>query len=162
EAGERVVALEAEHHADREPADDDDDDREHAELVELVDEGAQADGRREDGARDAGREAGPSPEVCDEAVGEVAQVRDPAGHATASSGPRNACTSWSRLASSSRGSPVTTRSGSKSATQLASRIVDGTSWETTSIVLSKRRFTSARSFSMSRVEIGSRPEKGSS
>ena len=46
EAHERVVALQAEHHADREPADADDHERQHAELVDLVDEAAQAPGRR--------------------------------------------------------------------------------------------------------------------
>ena len=40
EAHQRVVALQAEHHADGEPADADDDERQHAELVELVDEAA--------------------------------------------------------------------------------------------------------------------------
>ena len=42
EAHQRVVALQAEHHADREPRDADDREREHADVVELVEGAAQA------------------------------------------------------------------------------------------------------------------------
>ena len=54
EADERVVALEPEHHPDREAADADDDERQHAELVELVDE---ARGRASGGTTTARGEA---------------------------------------------------------------------------------------------------------
>src|SRR5689334_17527586 len=164
EARELVVRLEPEHHADREPADADDDEREHAELVELVDERAKAQRRHDDAARDAAGEDAEPPEVVDEAEHEAADLAD-RGHdaaSTVSVAVRNSTTSRSPLDSSVRGSPSTTRSGSSITSQSAIRIVDGTSCETTSIVMPYFRLTSSSMVSMRRVEIGSSPENGSS
>src|SRR5262249_27330668 len=160
EARERVVGLEPEHHADGEPAHRDDDEREHAQLVELVHERAHARRRAHDRLRDARREDPEATEVVDEAEHESPQIGDRA-HDARTSAPspavRKSTTSRSAPAASARGSPSTARSGSSSTIQSAMRMVDGTSCDTTTIVMPYFRLTSSSTPSMRRVEIGSRP-----
>src|SRR5262249_5542972 len=113
EALERVVPLESEHHADRETADADDEEREDAELVELVDDAADAP-RRCDGIagdldeeRRHAAEIGHHPRGCRTEAAEGAEHQMASGSASAASTSwfRNARTRASALARSSAGAP---------------------------------------------------------
>src|SRR5262249_8395513 len=67
EADEGVVALQTEHHTDRDAADADDHQRQHAEIEELGDEQPDPARRRERGAHDGAGEEGDAAEMENEA-----------------------------------------------------------------------------------------------
>src|SRR6185436_17411207 len=142
EAHECVVALQAQHHADREPADADDHEREHAELVELVDEQPDAPRRRQSGADDVEREECQRAEVGDESHDRPAEILHRPDHAgpraavvpgrssgatTERSSPslKKATMRGSVLRCRSPGEPSTVPSGSSTTTWSAMRIVEG-------------------------------------
>ncbi len=133
EAHERVVALEAEHHADGQTAHADDDERQHAELEHLVEVAASPPRRRHGREADAPAEPREATEVGDEAHHRPAQVTDRGEHHAPPAAARVPSTLSSRKLVT-RGSgcrlsastvPSTGPCGSSRTTWSASRIVDG-------------------------------------
>src|SRR5262249_43012953 len=169
EALERVVALEAEHHADGQPADADDEQREEAQLVDLVDHVAQAPRRRDGIARHLEQEEPHGAEIADHARRRAAEQTDRGHHQLASnviegsrSRLRNARTRGSSLARSSSGAPSKQPPGRMRSTCSAMRMVESMSWDTTRVVMPRVRLIWVRSTSMRLTDMGSSPENGSS
>src|SRR5262249_4916222 len=166
-AHERVVSLEPEHHAHCQAADGDDEQRQDAQLVDLVDDVAQAPGRGDGIAQHLEEEERHGAEVDDDLRRPAPELADGRHHQLASGSAsrsllRNARTRGSALARSSSGAPWKQPPGSRSSTCSAMRMVESMSCDTTTVVMPRARLICVSSTSMRLDEIGSRPEKGSS
>src|SRR5262245_16388998 len=170
EALQGVVALEAEHHADGQPADADDGQREEAQLVDLVDHVAQAPRRRDGIARHLEQEEPHGAEIADHARRRAAEQADRRHHQLASGNAiegsrsrlRNARTRGSALARSSSGAPSKQPPGRVRSRCSAMRMVESLSGDTTGAVRPRGGLIWVRSTSMRLTDMGSSPENGSS
>src|SRR5262249_24900322 len=165
EADQGVVPLQRQDHPHRKAGDGEERRRQPAELESLVDDGAYAHGRRQDGAC---APPGDPPEVSEVGDGrryggaERADRREHQATDSAAPSPKKARTWGSGLRTSSPGRPLTARPSRRRMMWSAMRRVEATSCETTTVVIARARFVCSRSCSMRRTESGSRPEKGSS